>query len=207
MKSSRNQTDLFEEVKVAENSLLSEMWQYNTSNIPKWMMSYFDWHREQKAMLTPETWRSFRYLVLRCTDADTRCGGTADRLRPVPAFLRIAYETNRIFLIRWSRPCQLEEFLEPNYVDWSVPSWFEPTIDNPMRYANAGDSGKKIMSLSRSPTNPRMRIVEGRLQKEDGGYSILRKLVGEDNLADADYNAFYHDMFRMLFRPSPPVAK
>ncbi|KAG7363154.1 hypothetical protein IV203_026514 [Nitzschia inconspicua] len=113
---------------------------FNTSNIPKFMMEYFEWHAGQLQKVekgelfwippsaahnnsTSETPKQLRYLIMRCIDGD-RCGGTSDRLKAFPLFLLLAKQSNRILLIRWGqhRPFPISEFLKPGPLwNWTVP--------------------------------------------------------------------------------------
>ena len=65
-----------------------------------------------------------------------RCGGTADRLKPIPFMLRMAYNTRRTLLIRWTRPAKLEEFLVPpkGGIDWRVPEEMSVIVSSFMKY-------------------------------------------------------------------------
>ena len=62
--------------------------------------------------------------------SDTKCGGTADRLKPFLFLLREAYESKRFLVIHWTLPARLEEFLVPpkGGIDWRVPKWFEKIV-------------------------------------------------------------------------------
>lgn len=116
---------------------------YNVSNIPKFMMEYFEWHTDQlyqlqkgelswtpsesssssNASSTADISTTPRFLILRCIDGD-RCGGTSDRLKAFPLFLLLAKQSNRILLIRWGRhrPFPISEFLQPGPLwKWTVP--------------------------------------------------------------------------------------
>lgn len=57
----------------------------HSSVLPSWMKDYLAWHVTQRAALTARNWDNgtFRFLVVRCATSDVRCGGAADRLRPV----------------------------------------------------------------------------------------------------------------------------
>ena len=46
--------------------------------IPRWMKEYFQWHDNVLRNLTSENWHEHEYLIVRCLDIDTKCGGTAD---------------------------------------------------------------------------------------------------------------------------------
>jgi hypothetical protein len=103
----------------------ADLW-HDSPAIPHWMKSYFQWHRQQReTLLNPSDWRSMKLFVMECLDSQDRCGGTADRLKPIPSMLRMAAMTQRFLLIHWRRPAKLEEFLMPpkGGIDWRVPDW------------------------------------------------------------------------------------
>jgi hypothetical protein len=97
-----------------------------SKKLPLWMKKYFLWHREQRQIcLNPQDWKSCKYLIMECLEKHTQCGGTSDRLKPLPTMLRMAASTDRLLLIHWNRPAKLEEFLLPpkGGLDWRVPDW------------------------------------------------------------------------------------
>jgi hypothetical protein len=101
--------------------------------IPEWMKAYMNWHKWKRTTWNTQTnWTSERWLIMQCFgDQDNkRCGGTADRLKPVPFMLRTAYNHQRMLLIRWTRPAMLEEFLVPpkGGFDWRVPEWMANVV-------------------------------------------------------------------------------
>ena len=105
--------------------------------LPNWMKLYLQWHHIQRAEIMEEHSQTpsvqlfardsaRRFLVIQCRKFDRRCGGTADRLKPLPWFVRVAYYTKRILLFYWEKPGRLEEFLVPpkGGLDWSMrPAW------------------------------------------------------------------------------------
>ena len=99
-------------------------------NLPHWMKDYFLWHREQlNSISQPTDWLQQRIFVLRCMDDDI-CGGTADRLRPLPFFLAMAARSKRLIFIRWNRPIRLEAIMEPYQLNWVVPDTLAHLLDN-----------------------------------------------------------------------------
>jgi hypothetical protein len=100
----------------------------HSKTIPYWMKKYLRWHHQQtRQFLNPQKWNdpSMRYLIMECLENHPKCGGTSDRLKPLPTLIRIAASTNRILLIHWTRPAKLEAFLLPpkGGIDWRVPDW------------------------------------------------------------------------------------
>jgi hypothetical protein len=179
---------------------------HNITQLPGWMQEYFEWHRERRNSLNETNWRNSnrKYLILRCAKReDPKCGGTSDRLKCVPLMLRLAYETKRLFFIRWDRPCRLEEFLQPTpYLNWSVPEWMVETLGT-TKNKRSVFAEKNLEKLARSP----VPIFEPRLPSAGGGAGLYSKLVQATNPeVEEGYETVYHDTFRAIFQPSPPVA-
>ena len=181
--------------------LLKEMQRVNRTNLPSWLVEYIDWHDTEVASLNSTNWDTRRYLILRCTHDDRVCGGTADRLQSVPYFLRLGYLSKRIFLIRWNIPCRLEEFLIPNILNWTMPEFLEPPFVNNSVYAG----GAKFFRTN--AFNSKNTIVTGLVRSHFGGEDEFINLFHDFNETTPTYRDIYGDMFRMLFKPSEPVAK
>ncbi len=110
------------------------LWE-RSKKLPSWMKKYFKWHKKQRrSMLNPENWKSMRLLVMECLQHQPKCGGTSDRLKPLPTLIRIAASTQRFLMIHWTRPCRLEEFLLPpkGGLDWRVPDWLRKCCCRPV---------------------------------------------------------------------------
>eukprot|EP00980_Cylindrotheca_fusiformis_P030190 scaffold24525_cov162-Cylindrotheca_fusiformis.AAC.7 len=173
-------------------------------NLPQWMQAYFSWHSEQRSALSPENWKDRRYLILSCRRRN-QCGGLSDRLKPLPFFILIANRTNRLFMIHWDKPAALEEFLVPNQANWSVPDWMIQKInDNEVDSKNQRGTTALIKLKHESPV-----AVFTQVQDFHGGSFVYDELVTEifNGTSTTDrYFLIYHDLFRYLFKPSPPVA-
>ena len=76
----------------------------NKASLPQWMKNYFDWHKKQMSQLSTSNWEQQKFLVLSCLGNQPKCGGLADRLKPLPLLLYFANQTGRIFMIRWDKP-------------------------------------------------------------------------------------------------------
>lgn len=102
--------------------------------IPTWMKEYFDWHRLQTTTMNQTNWyhENRKYLIIRCLRGE-RCGGLSDRIKPMPAFVALAAHTRRILMIRWTKPAPLEEFLVPNEINWTMPAYFAPVMNDTHR--------------------------------------------------------------------------
>jgi hypothetical protein len=186
---------------------------HNITKLPSWMQEYFEWHNEQRNSLNETNWldnsNRYRYLILRCVRReDAKCGGTSDRLKCVPLMLRLAYETKRLFFIRWDRPCRLEEFLQPTpYLNWSVPEWMVETLGTTKHKTQVVAQKGNLEKAARSD----VPILEARHPSASGGDEQYIKLVqaatNDPIAAEENYETVYHDTFRAIFQPSPPVAE
>ena len=172
----------------------NNIWDH-AKTLPQWYKDYFNWHKKERAKITPENWREFKYLTMRCLDSDSRCGGTADRIKTIPYILYWAHRSKRILLIYWSRPCKIEEFLLPpeGGIDWRVPDWLR---DNVVHGGFAAAVNVFEQKIGRSNEV----AVRSKLQSYNGGSLWYQNLTG------TTYAEVYHDVWRCLFTPSPAVA-
>ena len=86
-----------------------------TLPLPKWITQYVHWHANVR-----ESGLNKSTPILLVNIGGHAVGGLADRLRSLPFLLWEAIRTDRIFLMQWSNPCAIEEFLLPPLggVDW-----------------------------------------------------------------------------------------
>jgi hypothetical protein len=183
------------------------------------MKDYFDWHQEQTRGLNESNVEANKYLILRCTKHEHKCGGVADRLKSLPFFIAAAARSNRIFFIRWDRPKRLEEFLLPNEVNWSVPDWMVEQIEIDEIKSHMRPHGSNLIKIYK---REKITVLESLLQDFYGGSALYYRIqaeldnstgldpkeVAKGNLAGwSSYEMMFHDLFRSLFKPSPPVAK
>jgi hypothetical protein len=112
------------------DNLLGRNSSSNTTLLPAWLQEYFGWHHQKRAQLTAENWKEHKYLIMSCLKGH-KCGGVTDRLRPLPALLRAAYNTRRLLLIYWEQPFALEELLVPSgRFDWCVPDYMTEDLQH-----------------------------------------------------------------------------
>jgi len=172
-------------------------------NLPRWMKDYFLWHREQlKSIRQPTDWLQQRIFVLRCMDDDI-CGGTADRLRPLPFFLAMAARSKRLIFIRWNRPIRLEAIMEPYQLNWVVPDSLAHFLDNKNGTASRS---RKLNRIAKESMNPDLWLLEGFSQAMTYG-DIYDTMVAdlEPTSPRANPREYFHDMFLALFRPVPSL--
>ncbi len=159
-----------------------------------------------------------RFLILRCTKNERKCGGLADRLKSLPFFIAAAAKSKRIFLIRWDRPAKLEEFLAPNEINWSVPEWMTEKINHGNVSSSMSNFGSALL---RSYDREKPVVLEGLVQDLYGGSELYHQIVASlDNRTNpstdkelgnktgyAEYERIFRELFRVLFTPSPPISQ
>ncbi|KAL3945400.1 MAG: hypothetical protein SGBAC_000533 [Bacillariaceae sp.] len=217
--SSPHHADVHERIASSSSSSLSPEDRFH--HLPQWMQDYFTWHKQQTSQLTSETWQNSKFLILGCRIRH-RCGGLSDRMKPLPLFILIANRTQRIFFIHWDKPAPLEKFLQPPLqgANWSMPEWMVQKIDKNEIDQKLKRGEKALTNLGEDNTT----AVYTQLQDFHGGSFIYDNLIAatheqldENNIdetavtdmkkAHSDrYHLIYHDLFRYLFEPSPPVA-
>jgi hypothetical protein len=168
------------------------------------MKEYFRWHQSQLLVLNETNWsdtQNFTFLVMRCFQRDGVCGGAADRLKPIPLALLLAYTSKRLFFIQWDRPARLEHFLVPpkGGLNWTIPAW----LINKLEYR------KQAMIQSENPkflkyANNTRSLVDMKFQSHSHGAPTFNdhRLPGE-----LSYDRVFHDCWNVLFEPSPPIRQ
>ena len=105
---------------------------YHSNRLPQWFHEYTQWHTQtMQHMAIHQNYNDYQYVILRCVRNDKKCYGTSDRLKMIPVMLKLAYMSQRLLFIYWSRPFPIEEFLLPNtyYMNWTVPDYLYETLD------------------------------------------------------------------------------
>lgn len=188
--------------------------------LPYWMKSYFHWHKWKRKTWDLANWKLERWMIVQCLiDQDKRkCGGTSDRLKPIPTLLRIAYDTKRILLIRWTRPSMLEDFLMPpeGGIDWRVPPAMVDVIQNVSygkkltpfqmidKYTRSGMSLVRTKYQTNTPDLAYAGLVE---QDQNASLSDYTRRRQVELSSQPDFNQVFRSVWRIFFTPSTPVAE
>jgi hypothetical protein len=184
-------------------NLSSSLWE-DSIILPQWMKDYFTWHREQRKLVNEENWQSFRYIAVICLEGAPKCGGTSDRLRPIPFLLRLAAETNRLLFIKWEKPAPLEAFLVPPVggMDWRTPDWLAE------KFRAAGNQVvSSVKTVVRSTHDKDEVIVRAKLKLHDQGNKYYNEQGQKDGEPIDAFRQHYRDCWYVLFTPAPPIAK
>ena len=165
--------------------------------VPMWMREYFNWQKSERIRLEEEIeklkaadpaisdsdmWdkltnrdkgaaidQTFKFMVMQCIDGqDRKCGGTADRLKIFVYWIQQACEANRLLLIYWTSPKNLEEFLVPPIggYDWRVPD-FMKTILHIREHGSLYHSAKTYVQFPRIYSQP-TALIRFRVQSPTG---------------------------------------
>ena len=198
-------------------------------SFPKWLRDYIQWHAQQrKEQLTPQNWNAThnnRYLIMTCRRGSLACGGLSDRLQHIPAMVQMAAKTNRLLLIYWDAPAPLEEFLVPRRVensnnnskglespmglDWRVPEWMVPllfptTSDDDNSATKGCTFIQRVRTIAEEDSKKtKQPTICTRSTMHRHGQNVYDEwqLPGEPSFVE-----IYHDLWRFLFAPSPPIA-
>eukprot|EP00980_Cylindrotheca_fusiformis_P031077 scaffold25800_cov162-Cylindrotheca_fusiformis.AAC.3 len=206
-----------------------KLWEHS-STIPKWMKGrqpcrlptdpirlpsnlicpffpitdYFQWHNEQRKTLrnNPEQWDQIKYYLVECTNTYEHCGGTADRLGPLPFHVRVASSNNRLLLFHWTKPAPLEEFLQPPIggIDWRVPDWLFDTLQQESATRVATDE-RRIFKFA---AYKQARVLRVKFQSHFHGQEAYdARRMNED---EPSFAQIYHDLWRVFFTPVPHIG-
>ena len=200
----------------------TDIWEQSTA-VPEWMKDYFAWHKQERAKVHWRNWRHFRYLIGFCNGRQ-KCGGASDRLKPLPLLVYWAARTNRILLLDWTVPTELEEFLLPPQggMDWRM--W--PFLHGKFRkYVTAPNQLPRLFSLDKLPA------VGARVRHSDAGMSVFNEEMKKfmytnttstgswrdgtvtENGGDGEsrtiplFQDIYRDLWRTVFTPTIPIQE
>ena len=173
----------------------------HNERIPSWLIEYFSWHKEMRLNFPDrqlfEHPDAPKVLVRVCV---WQCGGLNDRLSGLPLDIYIANSSRRILLIKWTFPHNLEEFMVPNSINWTVPS-------------GVGLDGNKEIKLIPQFAYHRgggPGMLEAMAQVCTGDLAtkkVVRSscLAGDGEVAYLQESPVFGYIFHSLFQPSPPV--
>ena len=100
-------------------------------------------NEDEKDLYFPEPQKN-RYLIYIC-DGTMSCGGWGDRQRGMVGAFFLAIVTRRRFGIKMTSPCDLENFYQPNLVNWTIS---DSIVDSDYaKYINSIDNSDFKFSL------------------------------------------------------------
>ena len=182
--------------------------------LPEWMKDYFQWHQDARRNLTADNVNDYDYLVFRCLEDDRKCGGAADRLKPLPFLLLVGSKLKRLVFYRWERPAPLEEYLVPplDGLDWRWPP--HPSLAN-YEFPPRTDLDKMsiramfglVESTDRWPRHRKLpKIATFYFQSTNHGMTEYNQMRS-NNATEFNYMEIFRDCWDSAFIPSPAVQK
>ena len=179
----------------AANVCISKAPDLSHTNLPMWIQSYFQWHHQIRCVETSKSKsHNTKYLVVVCREKDTKCGGIADRIKPLPFYIYFANLTQRVLLIHWEKPAPAESFLSPSYLNWIVPEWLIPDIQKFSR------PHIKFAEMAKRHVNSTSKVLISKYQTWDAGMLYYDEYAGPPT-----FNEIYHHLFRSIFQPVPKL--
>lgn len=177
--------------------------------LPPWAQDYFIWHAEMRQQYPDDKLLTDPHgpgvIVKLCTDPED-CGGTHDRLGQIENFIAFASFTNRVALIKWHYPVDLEHFLVPNLVNWTVPAVpefskqsFVTNRITDFAKGRKGNTNNKMVPLAQwaKKSIKRKIIIKHK--------NILPEHIPQREKMGLDQDGVFGAIFRSLFRPSASV--
>ena len=177
---------------------LSRPW-VNSSNLPNYVVEYLDWHVETMCLLDhfrqmKQQPMDVKYFVLQCLPGYGACGGLADRLAPLPYYIRYAYKMRRILLIHWTIPL-------PFGINWTVPGWLMPSMSRANREVIKRFSDLK----SRQTSNSTFLRVKVQAPVEVLVTTYDEEIKNDFNDTTYTFKKIYHDLFHSIFTLVPSI--
>ena len=201
LKSKQQQQQLYSESIIGNNnnpetrteSCLLNPPNLSHTNLPTWIKTYFQWHYKTRCFEETEQNDKIKYLIVVCLDRGIACGGLADRLKPIPYYVHYANMTNRVLLFHWEKPSNIESYLSPSQLNFTLPSWLSLKHVSRVQISGTKDNNKKYL-------NSNERIITAKLQTWDAGRLYYDEYVGPPY-----FNEIFHHLFRSIFIPIPPL--
>ncbi|KAL7525689.1 hypothetical protein ACHAWF_001468, partial [Thalassiosira exigua] len=168
---------------------------------------YARWHASVRSNATALRSEDTKFLVVE-TDGRHN-GGLGDRLRGLPYFFLEAARTQRILLIHWKIPWDLENFLLPPLggMDWTVPKDFyqynEVSHQSEFKFDGVDSMIFRNPDLYQAQRTIKVPSGVGCVVYEKCMPHVLSAL----NISLADGGHLVSDIYRLLFELAPPVQR
>ncbi|GKZ00502.1 hypothetical protein MPSEU_001002600 [Mayamaea pseudoterrestris] len=180
------------------------IWEQSTI-LPQWAKDYFAWHCQQRKTLTQDNWSNMRYIVMGCFHSDAKCGGTADRLQPLPFVLRAAAKSKHMLFIHWDVPGPLEAFLLPPQggINWRLPEDMHEHI----AAIPQEEVIRTVTVFLHQLENQEEVITRIRIQSHTHGSEVYNEWAMAMGESPHAWREHFHDIWYTFFTPAPTIAK
>jgi hypothetical protein len=188
-----------------------------TESLPDFLTDYVHWHARVRSsdILKDSINMNTTTRILLVSIGGQHVGGLADRLRSLPYLLWEAQRTDRLFLMEWTNPCAMQEFLLPPLggIDWTVPThWKEqqqqqqPSNNNILWYDYDAQDNIPIASTANATLSqaPVLMVRHSPFTFMTGIPLLMKKL----NVTTwTDPPIILSRIFQLLLTLSPPVQR
>ena len=198
-----------------------------TSHLAHLLSSYRQQHIRWRKLLLEGKVEEIRTLTWYC---DAWCGGLGDRVRSIGFSLMLAMISNRLLLVQWRQPFEVERqnnIFEPAAIDWNVD---QAIVDKLSKLSKASVN----MMMTASSKSQRANLIEKFITSSEhrhvriktnivfNGFVELHQLLSAKTLGNKRYQGLMnvtrgktpilpdsiHGMFvRYLFKFSPAVLE
>jgi len=173
------------------------------------LKNYILWHNEVLTfMSTNPTGKYYHEPVFKFMVVKKERGGLADRLKFLPYFLWMAIRNDRILLLDgWEdTDCPLQEYLQPNLINWAIPDNMPPEILNSaikLNKDNQEDFFNHDIDIWDFFNENDAKTIEiyGNHLTENGLGRLFREA------SDNEDRRIFQQIFRSMFRLSDPVQQ
>ena len=169
----------------------------HATDLPQWLISYLEWHNTVRS--DPAVFAQAHVLIV-----DAGVGGLGDRLKHLPYYMLLASKHSRVLLIHWNKDCGIEEFFQPNVIDWRTPPHL---LDSAIRLNKGGrdfwkDYEHQFIDDKQLEVNKSHRV----LQVFGNHLSLTKGQPQVPQASNNDRRVFKH-IFQSLFKLSDPVQE
>ena len=167
----------------------------HATDLPQWLSSYLEWHNKVRS--DPAVFAQARVLIV-----DAGAGGLGDRLKHLPYYMLLASKHSRVLLIHWNKDCGIEEFFQPNVIDWRTPPHL---LDSAIHLNKKNDKEDYFYhlvddkQLEENKSNPVLQVFGNHLSLTKGQPQVPQA-------SNNDRRVFKH-IFQSLFKLSDPVQE
>ena len=110
--------------------LYSQLDMFRFTSLAKLLLAYRQKHIRWRKLLLEGKVKKIRTLTWYC---DSKCGGLGDRVRGIGFSLMLSIISNRLFLIQWRQPFEVERqnnIFEPAAIDWNLDQALVDKLSN-----------------------------------------------------------------------------
>jgi hypothetical protein len=165
----------------------------HATDLPQWLISYLEWHNTVRS--DPAVFAQAHVLIV-----DAGVGGLGDRLKHLPYYMLL-----RVLLIHWNRDCGIEEFFQPNVIDWRTPPHL---LDSAIRLNEENDSQDKHNYIHHLVDDKQLEANKSnRVLQVSGNIQSLEKGLPQVPQASNNDRRVFKHIFQSLFKLSDPVQE